>query len=367
MSAAADRAAAPRGRATWRLGQGRARRLIARGRSGFRGLATAVADVPGLVGALERLERPRRDVLTVLMYHRVDEVGADPDLDPSLLSATPQGFRRQIEHLVRARHLVSMYELLAVRRGEASLPPGSVMVTFDDAYADFDANAWPVLRDSGAPVTLFVPTAFPDSPGPGFWWDRLYRAFRATARRLPLATTAGSLPIASPDERASSFARLRDHVKALPHDDAMTQVAAAVAALEVADAGCRVLGWARLRELAAEGVTLAPHSRTHPILSRLPVDRVAGELIGSWEDLEREVESTPRVFAYPAGGHSRQVVDVLAAAGFEVAFTTERGTNDLRGARWLELARRNVGVRSSLGVVRLQLLAPGRRVRGAAR
>ncbi len=337
--------------------------MISPARSGVRRVATTVANVPGLVGALERLERPRSNVLTVLMYHRVDEVGAEPDLDPSLLSATPQGFARQIEHLARTRHLVSMPELLAVRRKEASLPPRSVMVTFDDAYRDFDVHAWPVLRDHGAPVTLFVPTAFPDSTGPGFWWDRMYRAFCTTTRRLPLATAAGSIPFATPQERLRAFTQLRNHLKGLPHADAMAQVDAVEAALEVTDAGCKVLGWARLRALAAEGVVLAPHSRTHPILSRLPVDDVAGELIGSWEDLEREVGSTPRVFAYPAGGHSRQVVDVLATAGFEVAFTTERGTNDLRGARWLELARRNVGVRSSLGVLRLQLLAPSRRDR----
>ncbi len=326
--------------------------------SAARGLATAVGNVPGLVDALERLERPRRDLLTVLMYHRVDGIDAEPDLDPALLSATPDGFARQMEHLARTRRPVSLQELLAVRRGQTELPARAVMVTFDDAYVDFDRHAWPVLRDLGIPVTLFVPTAFPDSPGPGFWWDRLYRSFRRTPRRTPLATAAGALPLASAGERARSFARLRDLLKGFPHAEAMAQVDAAEAALEVSGARCHVLGWARLRELAAAGVVLAPHSRSHPILSRLPLNQVAGELVGSLEDLEREVGPTPRAFAYPAGGHSRQVVQVLADSGFEIAFTTERGTNHLGHAQWLELDRRNVGVRSSLGVLRLQMLAP---------
>ncbi len=344
-----------------RRAPGRAGAWVSRSRSAARRIATRVAEIPGLAGALEHLERPRPGVLTVLMYHRVDELGAQPSLDPSLLSATPDGFRRQIAHLARVRRLVSLDEVLAARRGEVTLPTGSVMVTFDDAYEDFDANAWPVLREHGAPVTLFVPTAFPDSAGPGFWWDRLHRAFRETARRAPVASGAGTLPLGNADDRASSYGRLRDHVKAIAHDDAMAEVDAIVEALEVDDPGCRVLGWRRLRELAGEGVTLAPHSRTHPILSRLPIERVAGESIGSWDDLEREVGPTPRAFAYPAGGHSREVVDELGRAGFEVAFTTERGTNDLSGARWLELSRRNVGVRSGLGVLRLQLVAPGLR------
>lgn len=344
-----------------RRDEGPARAWLVKGRSAARTAATRAAGVPGLAALLEHLERPRTDVLTVLMYHRVDEVEAQPDLDPSLLSATPDAFRRQIAHLSQARHLVTLDEVLAARRGDASLPSGSVMVTFDDAYEDFDANAWPVLRDHGAPVTLFVPTAFPDSAGPGFWWDRLHRAFQQTLRRAPVASGAGTLPLGNADDRAASFARLRDHIKATGHDEAMNEVDATVAALEVDDAGCPVLGWQRLRGLAGEGVVLAPHSQTHPILSRLPVERVAQELTGSWADLEREVGPTARAFAYPAGGHSREVVDVLGRAGFEVAFTTERGTNDLRDARWLELSRRNVGVRSGLGVLRLQLVAPGLR------
>jgi peptidoglycan/xylan/chitin deacetylase (PgdA/CDA1 family) len=327
-----------------------------------RALAAVAADAPGLAAAVELLTRTREDVLTVLTYHRVDEIDAAPDLDPALLSATPDGFRRQIEHLARSCHVVSLPELIAARRGETRLPPGSVMITFDDAYEDFKANAWPVLRRTGTPVTLFVPTAYPDRGGPGFWWDRLHRAFRRTARRSLMPTCAGELSLASTSDRARSFARLRDHLKGLPHAAAMEAVEVAVSGLDVPDGESSVLGWNHLRALARDGVTLAPHSRTHPILSRLPIDRARDELVGSFEDLAREVGPPPRVLAYPAGGYSSEVVALVQESGFEIAFTTERGRNDLRHCSWLELARCNVGHRSSLGAIRLQLRAPVRPV-----
>jgi hypothetical protein len=51
------------------------------------------------------------------------------------------------------------------------------------------------------------------------------------------------------------------------------------------------------------------------------------------------------------------VVRMLAAEGFEAAFTTVRGTNRVRDARWLRLKRINVGRRTSVPVLRAQLLS----------
>jgi hypothetical protein len=95
-----------------------------------------------------------------------------------------------------------------------------VLLTFDDAYRDFAEHAWPVLRSHGLPAVLFVPTAFPGDPERSFWWDRLYRAFACARREEALPSAAGVLPLRTPAERARSFRRVRDRVKALPHREA---------------------------------------------------------------------------------------------------------------------------------------------------
>jgi peptidoglycan/xylan/chitin deacetylase (PgdA/CDA1 family) len=118
-----------------------------------------------------------------------------------------------------------------------------------------------------------------------------------------------------------------------------------------------VLSWPELRLLARQGVDLAPHSRTHPLLDRLEPDAARAEIAGSLADLEREVGSAPPVFAYPGGAHAPGVVALVAEAGFEIAFTTQRGINDLRGVDWLRLRRINVGRRSSVPLIRAQLLS----------
>ena len=329
-----------------------------------RALSLAQTSASGrLIDLLERLDRSSAPRLTVLMYHRIDDPSRSPTLDPSLISTTPAEFERQMAYLGARRPVLSLADLLAIRRGERELTPGSVMVTFDDAYRDFAEHAWPTLRRHDIPVTLFVPTAFPDQPTRHFWWDRLHHALRVSSRREPLRTPAGLLSLATDHDRDEAFRALRDWIKASPHAQAMEAVDHLVDDLGTSEPESTVLGWDSLRELAEQGVVLAPHSRTHPLLHRLPLEEAQAEVLGSLSDLEREIGSPPRAFAFPGGGESDDLVRWLSEAGFEVAFATTRGGNKASSIDWLRLNRVNVGRRSSLPVIRAQLLswAPGHR------
>lgn len=308
------------------------------------------------VGAAERLDRERPDLLRVLTYHRVDTPGARPYLNPSLLSATPQIFDAQMR-FIAARHTpVSAGDVLAYFRDRQPLPRRAIMVTFDDAYCDFEEHAWPVLKRYSIPVTLFVPTAYPDNPDRRLWWDQL---FDAVSRTTHTSITAGTqqLPLTTPAARLAAFKRLREHVKALPHEQALAWVDSINAQLEVTPpVENHIMGWDALRQLAREGVTLAAHTRTHPILTQVSLDEARQEALASRRDLEREVGPVLPVFAYPSGGFSVALADALREDGFEVAFTTVRGINRLDTAHPLLLDRINVGSATPLAVLRAQLL-----------
>ena len=269
--------------------------------------------------------------------------------------------------LASSYRVVSAAEVLEVRRGRGELPPRSVAVTFDDAYCDFAEHAWPIMRRLGLPVTLFVPTGYPDRPDRAFWWDRLYAALAGTTRNGSLETPVGRLELRSRAARGRAYRLLRDHLKSLPHAEAMAALDELSSKLEAPAPVSAVLGWEELRRLAAEGVVLAPHSRTHPLLNRVSPEERDAEIVGSREDLEREVGPAPPVFAYPAGGLCDAVVAALAKAGFELAFTTGRGTNDLSRADWLRLRRVNVGRRTTLPLIRAQLLPSLARIGGTRR
>ncbi|MGB4676453.1 MAG: polysaccharide deacetylase family protein [Aggregatilineales bacterium] len=303
----------------------------------------------GLLGALERVDDRRPNRVRVLTYHR---------------AGSPESFEAQMRYLAEHTCPVSMQELVDALEGRRELPPRAVMVTFDDAYTDFAQVAWPALKRYGIPVTLFVPTGYPGGALPAFWWDRLSYALAHTTRRTPLDTPFGPLPLATPGERGQAFKRLTSYVKSLPHDEGMAFVEQIAGALHDGTPPCDVLGWDELRQLAAEGVTLGAHTRTHPLLTRVPLDVARREVVGSLEDLRREIGEVMPVFAYPAGAYNAEVVAILKEAGFRLAFTTIKGTNDLARLDPLRLRRINVKEDATVGTLRARLLLYTARLNG---
>lgn len=298
----------------------------------------------------------RTSVLRVLTYHRILDP-ADP-VGPRLssVSATPREFERQMRYLATRFRVVSADQVLDALRSERPLPPKAVLLTFDDAYEDFGAVAWPTLRRHRLPVALFVPTAYPDHPETEFWWDRLYRVFRSPQRRTLQLPGLGPLPLDSGRTRTATLRAVDAYLKAIPHDEVIRTVEEIVA--QLGDAGrptARVLGWSALRELARDGVTLAPHTRTHPALARLPLDKARAEIRGSREDLRRETGSGIPIFAYPFGVHDDGIVQLMREEGIELALTCIDGHNRLSTTDPLRLRRTNISLRSSGAVFRARL------------
>ena len=93
-----------------------------------------------VVALLDRTGGERTNLLRVLTYHRVDEPQARPWLDPVLISAAPDVFEVQMKYLSANYQPISVFDVLEAveRRDQIILPPRAVLVTFDDAYQDFE-------------------------------------------------------------------------------------------------------------------------------------------------------------------------------------------------------------------------------------
>ena len=306
------------------------------------------------------------DDLRVLFYHRIGDAAADQsDLAPELIAATPADFARQMRHLARAYQPVSADDVLAALDGRRPLPPRAVLVTFDDGYRDVRDLAWPILQRFGVPAVLFVSTSYLDEPERIFWWDALWQVLaRTTCSTVPLPD--GRAAVGTFPERMAAWRSLSVWLKSLTPAARAARLDQLAAELHVRPTPTdALLTWSELRQLAAEGLTIGGHSRTHELLDQLPAERLAWEVSGCRDDLARELGAAPDLFAYPNGNHSTMACRAVAEAGFRLGFTTLPGLNQHWSLKPFTLRRD--GPSPSLLRFAVKLLGPvaSRRARGA--
>lgn len=102
------------------------------------------------------------------------------------------------------------------------------------------------------------------------------------------------------------------------------------------------LTWPQAREMAAAGLSIQSHSRTHPDLTNdCDYDCLVYQLLGSVETIEAQIGVRPRFFCYPGGRYNETVMAILSQIGIAAAVTTQPGTL-LVNDRLLELPRARI-------------------------
>jgi len=289
----------------------------------------------GVVGRRTGMLPPRA---AVLMYHRV----ADEAVDPWGLTVSPLRFAEQLQWLQQHRTVLSLVEFV-LRHGAGTLPPRATAITFDDGYACNATTAVPLLVERGLPATIFLTTG-PIDAAAEYWWDDLQRiVFDAQVGRLVVTTSDGRLsvdigerpaaPAAWNASRGATTAREKGFMtlwRAL-RDLGASEQTAAIAELR-SQAGTPATPRASHRPMTAaevqsvavsDGIDIGNHTVTHPALSEWPEEVQRAEITRGSRDCERLSGRAPSTFAYPYGDHSTATVDLVHAAGFVAACTTE--------------------------------------------
>lgn len=269
----------------------------------------------------------------VLLYHRVGDSG-----DPFLPALPAEVFEGQMRHLARHYRVLDL-ESATVAAQQRSLPPNAVVVTFDDGYRDVFTDAFPILRRHGLPAMVFLTTGAIGS-GEILWHDRVFRAFSLTrVPELRFGPEGRSHVLRGAGDRSRVRDEILGYLKSLDEQPRSEQIGLLLEELEVEDvprAPGLMLDWDEVREMERNGITFGSHTVSHPILSRVPEERVRRELEDSKTALERELERPARSFAYPNGqaaDFNPTVTRLLAETGYRFAVTTIPGVNRIaRGA-----------------------------------
>ncbi len=262
-----------------------------------------------------------RHSLTIVLYH-----GVAPEVENGIYNyrgkfIRPDVFERQVAYMKKHYTILPVDEALR-RLDDGTLPDYALAITFDDGYRNFYEHAYPVLKASHTPATMYLATDFVCRNVP-LWVDRL---------EFVMGTGAGSFT-----ERTARDARTRDHLKSVSPDVRE----AALVALEK-DAGTSLSSFdgeravyapltrAEIIELAENGITFGAHTKSHPILARQSSTQQRDEILGSKSDIESIGVPVSLVFAYPNGQSDDWNSDterILETSGFTHALTTHEGAN----------------------------------------
>lgn len=265
-----------------------------------------------------------RGRLSILIYHRV--LAAPDPLQPEIVDA-PR-FARHMRWLRRAFRVLPLPDAVErLQRGD--LPARAACITFDDGYADNAEVALPILQALGLPATFFIASGFLD--GGRMWNDTVIESLR----RWPDATLGlpqidiEPLPMNSLGERRAALRRVLPAIKYLPPAQREETCAGLAAVVGEDRLPAPMMRSEQVAELAAAGMTIGAHTRSHPILTRVPASEAWLEIEGSRDDLEAITGAPVRCFAYPNGKPDRDYgpehVALVRELGFRVAVSTAAG------------------------------------------
>ncbi len=238
----------------------------------------------------------------IFMLHRIVDEQGEP------ITEALQAHRQQLQYL-RDRNYqpLRLVDLLQRIREGKPLPRKSVVFTADDGFFDQAELIAPLFAEFDTPLTCFVITDFLDRKL-WSWDDHLLYALGCTNR------TVVDLPL--PDASHFHFERdtvfkpqirkLRQRLKSADQThlygwlDTLYQAAEVDRPEEIPDT-YRPMSWDQAAAMIRMGHDIAPHTRTHRILSQLDDVTAEQEILGSWKRVREMLPDSVPVFAYPTG------------------------------------------------------------------
>jgi peptidoglycan/xylan/chitin deacetylase (PgdA/CDA1 family) len=256
------------------------------------------------------------------MYHRFSHEKSKRAVDAA-------EFDFQVRQIARHFRPKTLRQLAAELRSPGGVEPRSVVITVDDGYEDFHRVAFPILRKHGVPATIFVTTDFVDGRL-WLWPDVLHFAFEQSTKReveLDLSGRPWQLRLTSDADRQAAWSTLVDRSLSLPDDQMRALHQHVLERCEVVLPQQPVpeyqpLSWEQVRELDAAGIEIGAHTKTHPALTRIPLQQVHNEIAGSKRRIEEMLGHAIDTFCYPNGTSAdvnEEVKRAVRAAGFTAA------------------------------------------------
>lgn len=282
----------------------------------------------------------------ILMYHHITEA----DSDPWSLCVTQQNFAEHLEVLQKYYRPIGLQELAQAHRN-GNIPHRSVVVTFDDGYADNLYLAKPLLEQYNIPATVFITTGHLGRERE-FWWDELEQLLLQPGtlpEKLSLNLNGSSQQWdlaeavyysetdyqrdrqikpweSQPSSRLFFYYSVWQQLQLLTEQEqlkALDQILAWSGAQPAVRTNYRSLLPEEVCVLGQGGIVeIGAHTVTHPFLSAHSLAFQQEEIQRSKAYLEELLNHPVSSFSYPFGNYTAQTVRLIQEIGFTCSCST---------------------------------------------
>lgn len=245
---------------------------------------------------LNRIYRP----IIILLYHRVTNLSSDPQL----LSVSPQNFRQQINYLK------DNFQILRFEDDWKYVDKPSIVITFDDGYADNYLEALPILEELKVPATIFLSSGLIGTQNE-YWWDELERIILVKSSnnkcfKLEYNGVKYKWYTCSFEQRKTMYDELHPILKSVNAEKRESYLNELRTWSETDSVGRTTHTILTIEELInlskSSYITIGAHTVTHSALSCLSAQEQEYEIEKSKKDLEDIIKKSVNVFSYPFGG-----------------------------------------------------------------
>ncbi|HBF07620.1 MAG TPA: hypothetical protein DHW71_01720 [Gammaproteobacteria bacterium] len=323
------------------------------------------------------LVQKKRRHLSILAYHSVQEFTQDYPYNAENISAYPNVFAEQMDFVSKHFNVINFYDLVRYQSAYPNLlfpqllkllPPNSMIITFDDGYADNLNIALPIMKSYGLTGVVYISTDFVDQQKL-FWFDEVARCMQVlpegpinifnnrfsvhlndTNREKQRRAFGRFLQTLTDNERLEAIEELR-HISQYNFDSCKFS--------------CGMpLSWEQVRQLRSEGIEIGSHTRNHGFLDVMNEEELLDQIAGSKEQIESQIGESIVSFSYPNGNFHQGVVDTVKEAGYQFAVNYKHNIakSSIKLNRFL-LPRLHVETDMSMSLFKGNLLMPSTFVR----
>lgn len=258
----------------------------------------------------------------------------DADFQPNRhLEVAPDFLRAMLSHL-RSRDIdIITIDELHRRLVERDFSRRFACFALDDGYRNNRDFALPVMREFGAPFTVFVASDFAQGTG-RLWWIALEMVIaKASSIEVGTGDDATRFDTSTPAAKQAAFDHLRGWLRSLPAEQDIYREITALCARHGVDE--RAIGrelcmsWDELKQFANDPlITVGAHSITHCNLAKQSREVVSHEMSTSRARIEGMLQRPVLHFAYPYGDKASagpREFALARSAAFKTAVTTRPG------------------------------------------